>query len=74
MPCMPAINRIVVLPNHMRKFIRAIRLLTVIFIARKSIGWSAHPELRMIWFTGPTIENMAKKSIENADAMIRLGM
>ena len=38
MPIMPAISRIVVLPNHIRKFIRQISPRTVMRMLKKSMG------------------------------------
>ena len=40
---MPAISNMVVLPNHIRKFMVAIRDRTVIFMLKKSIAVSIHP-------------------------------
>ena len=57
MPMIPAISNMVVLPNHSRKFIRQIRLRTVILMAKKSMGFSAIPICISSWFTGPTLEN-----------------
>ena len=74
MPWMPAISRIVVLPNHIRKFIRLIRMRTEIFRPRKLTLFSTMPWASRIWFTGPTVEKSVKNSIEKAAAMMRLGM
>ena len=43
MPMIPAMSKIVVLPNHMRKFMRLIKLRTVKRMLKKSIGASIHP-------------------------------
>ena len=72
MPWIPAISRMVVLPNHIRKFIREISSRTETLILRKSMV--CFPADRRIWFTGPTGENRVKNSIENAEAMIRFGI
>ena len=57
MPIMPAISKMVVLPNQSRKFIRQIRVRTVTFMVKKSMGWLAIPDCISSWFTGPTLEN-----------------
>ena len=54
---MPAISRIVVLPNHIRKFIRQISPRTVKRMLKKSMGMSIQPSWVRIWLTGPTLEN-----------------
>ena len=74
MPWMPAISRIVVLPNHIRKFIREMSTRTGIFRDRKSMALSAQPAESTTWLTGPTGENSVKNSMEKAEAMIRFGM
>ena len=74
MPMMPAISRIVVLPNHIRKFIEQISVRTVTRLAKKSMGISLQPQAWISWFTGPTLEKSVKKSMEKAEAMIRFGM
>ena len=71
---MPAISKMVVLPNHSRKFIRQISARTEILMEKKSIASSMMPLCISSWFTGPTLENRVKNSMENAEAMIRLGM
>ena len=43
MPIMPAISRMVVLPNHMRKFMVATRPRTVICLSKKGIASSIQP-------------------------------
>ena len=43
MPMIPAMSKIVVLPNHMRKFMRLIKLRTVKRMLKKSIGASIQP-------------------------------
>ena len=69
-----AISMMVVLPNHIRKFIRPIspRLPHTVF--RKLMGASIQPMLSSTAFTGPLSENSAKNSMAKAEAMIRLGM
>ena len=74
MPMMPAISKMVVLPNHIRKFIRATRPRTVYCLSKKGMGWSAMPSCIISWLMGPTLENRVKNSIEKAEAMIRLGI
>ena len=73
-PMIAAISMMVVLPNHIRKFIRPIspRLPHTVF--RKLMGASIQPMLCSTAFTGPLSENSAKNSIAKAEAMIRLGM
>ena len=69
-PMMAAISMMVVLPNHIRKFIRPIspRLPHTVF--KKLMGASIQPMLCSTAFTGPLSEN----SIAKAEAIIRLGM
>ena len=62
------------LPNHIRKFIREISRRTETRMPRKSTALSAQPDDNNIWLTGPTGENSVKNNMENAAAMIRLGM
>ena len=73
-PMMAAISMMVVLPNHIRKFIRPIspRLPHTVF--KKLMGASIQPMLCSTAFTGPLSENSAKNSIAKAEAMIRLGI
>ena len=54
---MPAMSKIVVLPNHMRKFIRQMSPRTVKRMLKKSIGMSIQPSCVRIWLIGPTLEN-----------------
>ena len=61
-------------PKAQEEFAEQIRDCTVTRMPRKLIGLSAMPELTSSWLTGPTCENRAKNSMENADAMIRFGM
>ena len=74
MPWMPAISRIVVLPNHIKKFIRLIRMRTETFRPRKLTLLSTMPWASSTWLIGPTGENRVKNSIEKAAAMMRFGM
>ena len=50
-------SKIVVLPNHMRKFIRQMSPRTVKRMLKKSIGMSIQPSCVRIWLIGPTFEN-----------------
>ena len=60
-----AISMIVVLPNHIRKFIRPTSDLVPNTEPRKSIGSLIHPKDVRIELIGPFVENI--------DAMIRFG-
>jgi hypothetical protein len=72
-PITAAISIIVVLPNHIRKFINPTRDLVPITEPRKSIGFLTHPRDIRIELIGPLVENMVKNNNANAEAMIRLG-
>ena len=72
-PIMPAIKRIVVLPNHIRQFIRAISPLALPVFARNLYGSEMIPICIKIELIGPPSENSVKNNMENADAMIRFG-
>ena len=73
-PIMAAISMMVVLPNHIRKFIRptSARLPHTVF--RKLMGSVVQPMLMSTAFTGPLSENRAKKSMAKAEAMMRFGI
>ena len=67
---MPAISRIVVLPNHIRKFISEISSRTDILMPRKLTLFSTMPWASSTWLIGPTVEKSVKNSMEKAAAMI----
>ena len=69
---MAAIRMMVVLPNHIMKFISAMRKRLPKGRARNS--YAGKPRDSMNLLTGPPLENSTKNSIEKAEAMIRLGM
>ena len=71
---MAAISMMVVLPNHIRKFIRPIRPRLPQTVFRKLNGCLRMPMPISAALTGPLSEKRAKNSMANADAMIRLGM
>ena len=73
-PIMAAISMMVVLPNHIRKFIRPTRPRLPHTVFKKLMGVLIQPMLSSTAFTGPLSENRAKNSIAKAEAMIRLGM
>ena len=60
---MAAINIIVVLPNHIKKFISPTRLLVPNTEPRKSIGSLIKPIDSKIELIGPLVENNAKNNI-----------
>ena len=64
---------IVVLPNHIRKFINPTSDLVPHTVPIKSIGLEVNPIDIKIELIGPFVENIVKNSIANADAMIRFG-
>ena len=68
-----AISIIVVLPNHIRKFISPIKERVPKTDPIKSIGLLIHPRDIRMELTGPLVENSVKNKSANADAMIRLG-
>ena len=69
----PAIKRIVVLPNHIRQFINAISPLALPALDKNLYGVSINPICISIELIGPPSENNVKNNMENADAMIRFG-
>ena len=73
-PIIAAISMMVVLPNHIRKFIRPIRPRLPQTLFRKLKGSLRMPMPTSAAFTGPLSENRAKNSMANAEAMMRLGM
>ena len=73
-PIMAAISMMVVLPNHIRKFIRPTRPRLPHTVFRKLMGVLIQPMLSSTAFTGPLSENRAKNSMAKAEAMIRLGI
>ena len=73
MPMMAAISMMVVLPNHIRKFIRPTRDRVPNAVPMKSMGSLVMPSDIRIELMGPLLENRAKNSMANAEAMIRLG-
>ena len=72
-PMIAAINMIVELPNHIRKFITPTRALVPNAVRMKSIGSFVRPIDNKMELIGPFVENMVKNSIANADAMIKFG-
>ena len=72
-PIIPAIRRIVVLPNHIRQFISAISPLALPALDKNLYGVSINPICISIELIGPPSENNVKNNMENADAMIRFG-
>ena len=72
-PIIPAIKRIVVLPNHIRQFINAISPLALPALDKNLYGVSINPICISIELMGPPSENNVKNNMENADAMIRFG-
>ena len=72
-PIIPAIKRMVVLPNHIRQFIRAISPLALPVFAKNLYGSEIIPICIKIELIGPPSENSVKNNMENADAMIRFG-
>ena len=73
-PIMAAISMMVVLPNHIRKFIRPTRPRLPHTVFKKLMGVLIQPMLSSTAFTGPLSENRAKNSMAKAEAMIRLGI
>ena len=73
MPMMAAISMMVVLPNHIRKFINPMRDRVPKVVPIKSMGVSVRPMDIRIELMGPLVENNAKNSMAKAEAMIRLG-
>jgi hypothetical protein len=61
-PIIAAISKIVVFPNHIRKFIKAISALVHPTEVKKLIPFLAIPDEIKKPFTGPIFENNAKNS------------
>ena len=74
MPMTAAISRMVVLPNHIRKFISATSPRVPATEDRKRKGSFKKPALTRKPLTGPLSENRAKNNMAKAEAMIRFGM
>ena len=74
MPMTAAISRMVVLPNHMRKFIRPTSPRVPATLDKKRNGSSRKPAETSAALTGPLSENKAKNSMAKAEAIMRLGM
>ena len=64
----------VVLPNHIRKFISETRPRVPTTVERKRNGSLMMPAEISAALTGPLSEKRAKKSMANAEAIIRFGM
>ena len=63
----------VVLPNHMRKFIRPTKVRAPRVDSMNRMASPITPMLRRMLLMGPALENRAKNSMANAEAMIRFG-
>ena len=72
-PIIPAIRRMVVLPNHIRQFISAIRPLALPVWDKNLYGSEINPICIKRELIGPASENSVKNNMENADAIIRFG-
>src|SRR5574344_295059 len=70
----PDMRSSVVFPYHIRKFIAATSKRTVSVLKRNRIGSAILPVIKAILLTGPESEKRTKKSMANADAMIRFGI
>ena len=66
-------RRIVVLPNHIRQFIKAISPLALPACERNLYGSDMKPICISSEFIGPESENNVKNKSENAEAIIRFG-
>ena len=73
-PITAAISRIVVFPNHIRKFISPTSPRVPHTDDMNLNGCDRIPIDTRVLLTGPLSENSAKNSIANAEAMIRFGM
>ena len=73
MPMMAAISMMVVLPNHIKKFINPISERVPKAVPIKSMGVLVSPIDMRMELMGPLVENSAKNSMANAEAIIRLG-
>ena len=74
MPITAAISKIVVFPNHIKKFMSAIRPLAPTTDDKNLIGLLIKPIDCKNELIGPMSENNAKNNIEKALAIIRLGI
>ena len=72
-PIIPAIRRMVVLPNHIRQFINAIKPLALPVCDKNLYGSEINPICINRELIGPPSANNVKNNIENADAIIRFG-
>ncbi len=68
-----AINMIVVLPNHIKKFITPTNERVPKVEPMKSIGSLIQPSDSRIELIGPFVEKSVKNNMAKADAMIRFG-
>ena len=75
-PMMAAIKMMVVLPNHIRKFISPTSPRAVHTLDSQRTGSLTMPSLSRMELMGAVsaLENSVKNSMANAEAMIRLGM
>ena len=73
---MAAIRMMVVLQNHIRKFIRPTSPRAVQMLDSQRTGSLTRPSLSRMELIGPVseLENSVKNSIANAEAIIRLGI
>ena len=74
MPMIPAINKMVVFPNHIKKFIDAIKPLVDHALSTNENVSGTNPDSNSILVTGPLLANNLKNNNENADAMTKLGI
>ena len=72
-PSIPAISRMVVLPNHIRQFINAMSPLVLPTCDRNLYGSEMKPICISRLFIGPPSANNVKNNSENAEAIIRFG-
>ena len=72
-PIIPAISRIVVLPNHIRKFMKDTSDLELYMLEKNLNGEDNIPICISMELIRPPSENKVKNNIANADAMIRFG-
>ena len=73
MPIMTAIRRIVVLPNHIRKFSSATSVRALHLWLKKEYACFRIPAWTSMALIGPPSANKVKNNIAKADAMIRFG-
>ena len=74
-PIIPAIKRMVVLPNHIKKFMVPTRPLVQATLVKNLIGSLIRLRCKRMEFTGAVLPdaNKVKNSIEKAAAIIRFG-